>query len=100
MTRAGAETSWNSKYFKWLNQQEQDRNCYWLPVLTPEEVSLPDTQQLMLLPFEMMRQHLEDVMLQQLKIATGIYYEHADEFENAFMRHINEFEITFSNLLR
>jgi len=89
MTKAGAETSWNSKYFKWLNQQEQDRNCYRMPALTPEVAGITDAQQLMLLPFEMMRQYMEDVMLQQLEIATGIYYKQAGEFENAFLAHVD-----------
>jgi hypothetical protein len=43
----------------------------------------------MLLPFEMMRQYLEDVMLRQLEIATGIYSKQADEFENAFMAYVD-----------
>jgi hypothetical protein len=51
-----AESSWNSNFLKWLNEQEQNRNCYWQPVLTPEDAGVPDAQQLMLLPFEMMRQ--------------------------------------------
>ena len=89
MTRVGAETSWNSKYFKWLNQQEQDRNGYRLPVLTPEDAGITDAQQLMLLPFEKMRQYLENVMLQQFEIASGIYSKQADEFENAFMTYID-----------
>jgi hypothetical protein len=89
MTRAGAETSWNSKYFKWLNQQEQDRSGYRLPAQTLEGAGLTDAQQLMLLPLEMMRQHLESVMLRQLEIATGLYSKQAGEFENAFLAHVD-----------
>ena len=55
----------------------------------PTQITITVSQQLMLLPFELMRQHLEDVMLQQLEIATGIYYKQADEFENAFTTYID-----------
>ena len=55
----------------------------------PTQITITVSQQLMLLPFELMRQHLEDVMLRQLEIATGIYYKQADEFENAFMAYVD-----------
>ena len=55
----------------------------------PTQITITVSQQLMLLPFELMRQHLEDVMLQQLEIATGIYYKQAEEFENAFLAHVD-----------
>ena len=94
MMKPVMETLWTDSYLKWLNEQEQDRNNYRLPVLTPEDAGVPDAQQLMLLPFDLMRQYLEDVMLQQLEIATGLYFKQAEEFENAFMIVIDKFKTT------
>lgn len=84
-----AELSWNSNFLKWVNEQEQYQNYCRLPVQQLTTAGVPDTQQLMLLPFEMMRQHMEDVMLQQLEIATGLYLKQAKEFENAFIAYID-----------
>jgi hypothetical protein len=42
----------------------------------------------------MMRQHLESVMLRQFEIAFGIYSKQAEELDNAFMAHIDEFKVT------
>jgi len=55
---------------------------------------LDDCQTMMLLPFEIMRQHMESAILQQLEIATGIYSKQATELDNAFMEHIDKFERT------
>lgn len=89
MMKPVMETLWTDSYLKWLNEQEQARNCYRLPALTPEDAGVPDPQQLMLLPLKMMRQYMEDVMRRQLGIATGLYLKQAAEFENAFMAHFD-----------
>lgn len=67
-------------------ENSQDRPIQIVPA-TPEHL-------LMLLPFEMMRQHLESVMLRQFEIAFGIYSKQAEELDNAFMMHVDKFEVT------
>jgi hypothetical protein len=89
MMKTAMETSWTDNYFRWLNEQEHDRNRYRLPALTPQNAGITDAQQVMLLPFEMMRQYMEDVMLQQLEIATGLCEKQTEEFENAFMTYVD-----------
>lgn len=84
-----AELSWNSNFLQWVNEQKQTRNCYRLPAQQLTIAGLTDAQQLMLLPFDLMRQHLESVMLQQLEIATGLYVKQVEEFENAFMTYVD-----------
>jgi hypothetical protein len=56
----------------------------------PTQITITVSQQLMLLPFELMRQHLEDVILQQLEIATGLYFKQADEFKNVFTTYVDQ----------
>ncbi|MFC2069337.1 hypothetical protein ACFLTP_10090 [Chloroflexota bacterium] len=58
------------------------------------EAGVDNAQLLMMLPFEMMRQHLESVILRQFEIAFGIYSKQADELDNTSMTHIYEFEVT------
>jgi hypothetical protein len=50
-------------------------------------------QALMLLPFDVMRQYLELVMVRQLEKATGIYSKQAEELDRAFMTHVDNFEV-------
>jgi len=59
----------------------------------PAEVGV-DNAQLLMLPLEMMRQHLESVILRQLESACGIYSKHAEGLDNAFMKHVDKFEVT------
>ena len=76
------------------NIQEQDQNTC-RPVIQQQPViGIDNTQTLMLLPFEIMRQQLEAVMFRQLETATRIYARQAEELDNAFMTHINKFEMT------
>ena len=89
MMKLVMETLWTDSYLKWVKEQQQGRNYYRLPVQQLTTAGVPDAQQLMLLPFEMMRQHLESVMLQQLEIATGLYVKQAEEFENAIIAYVD-----------
>ena len=56
------------------------------------QIVISPTQQLMALPFEMMRQYLESMMVQQLEIATALYTRQAEELDNVFMTHVDKFE--------
>jgi hypothetical protein len=56
----------------------------------PTQITITVSQRLMLLPFEMMRQYLEDVVRQQLEIATGLYYKQAEEFKNVFTTYVDQ----------
>ena len=76
------------------NIQEQDQNTYRAVIQQQPVVGVDNAQALMLLPFEIMRQHLEAVMCRQLEAATKIYTRQAEELDNAFMTHINKFEMT------
>jgi len=82
-----AKTFWKGSYLKWVKEQ-QDRNYYRQMVLTPEDAGITDEQRLMLLPFQIMRRCMENIMLQQLEIATGLYEKQAEEFENALMTYV------------
>ena len=80
----------------WLKQpniQEQDQNTC-RPMIQQQPEGVDNAQALMLLPFEIMRQQLEAVMFRQLEAATKIYTRQAEELDNAFMTHINKFEMT------
>ena len=99
MMKPVMETLWTDSYLKWVKEQEQDRNYYQPPVQQLTTARITDAQQMLLLPFEMMRQYMEDVMRQQFEIATGLYFKQAEEFENAFKMHVDKFEVTFSNQL-
>ena len=64
-------------------------------MIQPQPVTgIDDAQTMLLLPFEIMRQYMESVLLQQFEIATGIYSKQATELDNAFMEHIDKFERT------
>jgi len=60
-----------------------------MPVLAPEDAGITDAQQLMMLPFEMMRQYMEDVMFEQLEIATRLYFRQAKELDSILMMHFD-----------
>lgn len=81
-------------YLKRPNGQGHDQNCCRQQALQPAGAGIDNSQLLMLLPFEMMRQHLESVILRQFEIACGIYSKHAEELDNAFMKHVDKFEVT------
>jgi len=72
-------------------------------MIQPQPVTgIDDAQTMLLLPFEIMRQYMESVLLQQFEIATGIYSKQAKELDNAFMSHIDKFDrtvgISFKNV--
>jgi len=56
-------------------------------------------QQLMQLPFEIMRQHLESVMFRQLETATSLYSKQAKDLDHAFNKHVDRFEATVKTRL-
>ena len=61
------------------------------PFLQPAG-SVDNAQSLMLLPFKVMRRHLESAMLRQLEIACGICLKNATELDRSFMTHVEKFE--------
>ena len=85
--RASLTNTW----LKRPNIQEQDQNTCRTMIRQQTAVGIDDAQALMLLPFEIMRQHLESVMCQQLETATRIYARQAEELNNTFMTHIDKF---------
>ena len=75
-------------------EQEQDQNTCRPMIQQQPVIGVDSAQTLMLLPFEIMRQRLEAVMLRQLETATRIYARRAEELNNTFMTHIDKFEMT------
>ena len=57
------------------------------------QIMTDSCQQLMQLPFNIMRQYLESVMLWQLETATSLYSKQAKDLDNSFMKHIDKFEM-------
>ena len=85
----------------WLKQpdiQEHDQNIC-RPMIQQQPAGVDNAQTLILLPFEIMRQHLESVMYQQLETATRIYAKQAEELDHAFKTHIDKFETTVKTRL-
>lgn len=79
----------------WLKQtsgQEHDQTNHQQLVLHMVEAALDNPQLLMLTPLEIMRVELESVIRHQVKIACGIYSEHADKLNKEFMEHVERFE--------
>jgi len=76
------------------NIQEQDQNTYRAVIQQQPVVGVDNAQALMLLPFEIMRQHMESVMFRQLEVVVGLYSKQAEELDNAVMMHVNKFEAT------
>ena len=74
--------------------QEQDQNTCRAVIQQQPVVGVDNAQALMLLPFEIMRQHLESAMFRQLETASRIYTRQAEELNNTFMTHIDKFEMT------
>ena len=88
--RASLTATW----LKQPNKQEEDQNTGRLVILQQPAAGVDNAQTLMMLPFEIMRQHLESVMRLQLETATRIYARQAEELDNAFKTHIDKFEVT------
>ena len=88
--RASLTNTW----LKQPNVQEQGQNTCRPMIQQQPMVGVENAQTLILLPFEIMRQHLESVMFRQLEAATKIYTRQAEELDNAFTTHINKFEMT------
>ena len=91
------KASWTGSWLKQPNEYELGLNCCQRQTQQSAEMSAGNT--LLLLPFEMMRQYLESVMLQQLEIAAGLYFKQAKEMDNAFMTHVDKFEVTIKTEL-
>ena len=54
---------------------------------TPTQLVTDFSQRIMLLPFEIMKQQLESMMLQQFEIATGIYSKQAEKLGKVLISH-------------
>ena len=87
------KASWKGSYLKWDSGQDRGQNYRQQITEQPSVAGIADVQTLVLLPFEIMRQRLESVMLRQLEIATGICSKQAEEFDNAFNSCVGNFEV-------
>ena len=77
--------SLTNTYLKRPNGLGHDQNYCRQQATQPVEAGVNNAQLLMLLPFEMMRQHLESVILRQLESAFGICSKRAEEMDNALV---------------
>ena len=60
----------------------------------PTQIVPATPQLLMLLPFELLLKYLEAVILHEFEVACRLYSESARGLDNAFMTHIDKFEVT------
>jgi len=58
----------------------------------PIQVMPCNSQLLMMMPFEIMRQQMELIILQQFEIATGIYSKHTEMLDNSFTTYFEKLQ--------
>ena len=78
-------------YLKWPNRQVNVQTEYPRQVLQLVNSMPINTQELLLLPFQLLLRHLEAAILHELELACRISSDSAMELDNAFKVHIEKF---------